>query len=103
MLYKKLQQLTAEATTAYQQQLYGRAVNMFCKCFNEMPTNPTIAFSLLLAIGRSDGPTAEEIGIAKTAYELLKQAELGAKSTEKLTNCINTLKRKSPSGWLSWL
>ncbi|CAM5225050.1 response regulator [Alishewanella longhuensis] len=97
VLYKKLQQLTAEATTAYQQQLYGRAVNMFCKCFNEMPTNPTIAFSLLLAIGRSDGPTAEEIGIAKTAYQLLKQAELGAKSTEKLTNCINTLKQKCPS------
>lgn len=95
-LYNKLQKLIADATTAYQQQLYGRAVNLFCKCFSEMPTNPTIAFSLLLAISRSDGATTDEIDISKAAYQLLKQAELGAKSAEKLASCIKTLQQKCP-------
>lgn len=96
VLYNKLQKLIAEGTSAYQQQLYGRAVNIFCRCFNEMPTNPTIAFSLLLAISRSEGATTEEIDTAKSAYQLLKQAELGAKSTEKLDSCIASLQQKCP-------
>lgn len=95
-LYNKLQKLIAEATQAYQEQLFGRAVTIFCKCFNEMPTNPTIAFSLLLAVSRSDGATADEINVARSAYQLLKQAELGAKSAEKLASCIKTLQQKCP-------
>lgn len=95
-LYNKLQKLIAEATQAYQEQLFGRAVTIFCKCFNEMPTNPTIAFSLLLAVGRSDGATADEINVARSAYQLLKQAELGAKSAEKLASCVKTLQQKCP-------
>lgn len=96
-LYNKLQKLIAEATKAYQEQLFGRAVTIFCKCFSEMPTNPTIAFSLLLAVSRSDGATADEINIARSAYQLLKQADLGAKSAEKLASCIKTLQQKCPS------
>lgn len=95
-LYNTLQKLIAEATTAYQQQLFGRAVTIFSKCFTEMPTNPTIAFSLLLAIGRSDGITTEEECIAKNAFQLMKNTDLAGKSLLKLQNCFDLLKNKFP-------
>ncbi len=95
-LYNTIQTLIKEATAAYQDKLYGRAVALFAECFEQMPTNPGIAFSLLQAIIKCEGVPEGTLSIAKNAFLLLNNAELGVKSMEKLQATKIALSKKAP-------
>jgi len=96
-LYNAIKKMIDEATDAYQNQLYGRAVLLFAQCFNDMPSNPAVAFSLLQTITKCEGVAEDTLNTAKRAILLLQHADLGTKSTEKLTLCLGLLQKKYPA------
>lgn len=72
----KIKQINNEASYAYQQGHYSRAVELFAETFDHMPTNPTLALNILQAM--SKGATLDDATnrYCRAAIKLLSQSEL---------------------------
>jgi len=82
-LYQQLKQLIQQATDAYQQQEYGKAVLIFSRASKEMPTNPALALSLLQAMTKCTGVSADTLPVARNALSLLQSAPLEQRMQER--------------------
>lgn len=95
-LKQQIKQINTEASDAYRQGQYGRAVSLFCETFDYMPTNPVIALNLLQAMSKSAGVTGEAIDYAKSAARVLRQNQLEKSEQERFEKYVATLKKTQP-------
>ena len=72
----KIKQINNEATYAYQQGQYGRAVDLFGETFEYMPTNPTLALNILQAMSKGAPLNDVSNRYCRAAIKLLAKSEL---------------------------
>jgi len=95
-LKQQLKQINSEATEAYHQGLYGRAVMLFCETLDYMPTNPMVALNVLQSMSKAAGLTAETLPYAKQAAKVLCQQELEQPDVLRFERYVRTLKHQQP-------
>ncbi|WP_337880585.1 response regulator [Rheinheimera sp.] len=96
-LKQQLKQINSEATDAYQQGLYGRAVMLFCETLDFMPTNPMVALNVLQSMSKAAGLTSETLPYAKQAAKVLRQQELPSKEQARFERYVSVLKSQQPA------
>ena len=95
-LKSKIKQINSEATEAYQQGFFGKAVELFIESFDYMPTNPLIALNLLQAMSKGAGLTPITIRYSRAAIKLLAKSELADDNKSRFTRYVATLKEMYP-------
>lgn len=95
-LKSKIKQINTEATDAYQQGFFGKAVELFIESFDYMPTNPLIALNLLQAMSKGAGLTPITIRYSRAAIKLLAKSELADDNKSRFTRYVATLKEMYP-------
>ena len=72
----KIKQINTEATYAYQQGQYTRAVDLFGETFDHMPTNPTLALNILQSMSKGAALNDVSTRYCRAAIKLLSKTEL---------------------------
>lgn len=92
----KIKQINTEATYAYQQGQYARAVDLFGETFDHMPTNPTLALNILQAM--SKGAVLNDVTqrYCRAAIRLLSQSELNDENRSRFNKYLAAVLTQHP-------
>ncbi|GAB2931602.1 response regulator [Rheinheimera gaetbuli] len=92
----KIKQINNEASYAYQQGQYSRAVDLFGETFDHMPTNPTLALNILQAM--SKGAVLNEVTsrYCRAAIKLLSQSELNDDNRSRFGKYLTEVLKQHP-------
>ncbi|MBU1310235.1 MAG: response regulator [Gammaproteobacteria bacterium] len=95
-LKAKIKQINNEASYAYQQGQYSRAVDLFGETFDHMPTNPTLALNILQAM--SKGAVLNEVTsrYCRAAIKLLSQSELNDDNRSRFGKYLTAVLKQHP-------
>ncbi|NRQ42177.1 response regulator [Rheinheimera sp. YQF-2] len=92
----KIKQINNEASYAYQQGQYNRAIELFAETFDFMRTNPTLALNILQTM--SKGVTLNEFTLrySRAAIKLLSQSELSDDNRSRFGKYLTTVLNQHP-------
>ena len=87
----KIKQINNEATYAYQQGQYTRAVDLFGETFDHMPTNPTLALNILQSMSKGAALNEVSSRYFRAAVKLLSKSELSDDNRNRFAKYLSTV------------
>lgn len=87
----KIKQINNEASYAYQQGQYNRAVDLFGETFDHMPTNPTLALNILQSMSKGASYNELTSRYCRAAIKLLSKSELSNDNQNRFHKYLNAV------------
>ena len=87
----KIKQINNEASYAYQQGQYNRAVDLFGETFDHMPTNPTLALNILQSMSKGASFNELTSRYCRAAIKLLSKSELSNDNQNRFYKYLNAV------------